>query len=165
MTNHKNRKYKLNENLRQGDLVDVVDSLLEIDRYKPKLGTEADTVVICFKANTQDVATDLGAYLEWSAQGIEDVEVSNASDKDGKFHVYIELKRLPGLNEKIINRAISKYYFILNILDSLMLRQKIKNLRIFFWSKFFFTGQSFFFGLKFSKSLTLSKCVRLRRFE
>ena len=97
------KKYKLNESLRKGDLVDVVDSLLEIDRYKPKMGTEADTVVITFKADTQDVATDLGAYLEWSSIGIEDVEVSDASDKDGKFHVYIELTRLPGLNEKIID--------------------------------------------------------------
>jgi nitrate reductase NapAB chaperone NapD len=96
------KKYKLNESLREGDLRDVVDSLLEIDRYKPKLGDEADTVVVTFKADTQEVATDLGAYLEWSAKEIDDVEVSNASDKDGKFHVYIELKRLPGLNEKII---------------------------------------------------------------
>jgi hypothetical protein len=97
------KKYKLNESLREGDLRDTVDELIEIDRYKPKLGTEAETVVVAFKCATNDVAVDLGAYLEWSNSGIEDVEVSDASDESGKFHVYIELKRLPGLNQKIID--------------------------------------------------------------
>jgi len=96
------KKYKLKESLRPGDLRDTIDSLIEIDRYKPKIGTDADTVVVALKANTKDAAVDLGAYLEWSSQKIEDVEVSDASDKDGKFHVYLEIKRMPGINEKII---------------------------------------------------------------
>jgi len=96
------KKYKLKESLRSGDLRDTIDSLIEIDRYKPKIGDDADTVVVALKANTKDAAGDLGAYLEWSSQKIEDVEVSDASDKDGKFHVYIEIKRMPGINEKII---------------------------------------------------------------
>jgi len=96
------KKYKLKESLLPGDLRDTIDSLIEIDRYKPKIGTDADTVVVAFKANTKDAAVDLGAYLEWSSQKIEDVEVSDASDKDGKFHVYLEIKRMPGINEKII---------------------------------------------------------------
>jgi len=99
----KSKKYVLRESLRAGDLRDTVDELIEIDRYKPKLGSEADTVVVCFKADTNEVAVDLGAYLEWSAAGIEDVEVSDASDKDGKFHVYIEVKRLPGLCQKLVD--------------------------------------------------------------
>ena len=99
----KSKKYTLRESLRAGDLRNTINELIEIDRYKPKLGSEADTVVVCFKADTDSAATDLGAYLEWSAAGIEDVEVSDASDKDGKFHVYIELKRLPGLCQKIID--------------------------------------------------------------
>jgi hypothetical protein len=97
------KKYKLNESLREGDLRDTVDELIEIDRYKPKLGTESETVVVAFKCSSSEVAVDLGAYLEWSNSGIEDVEVSDASDENGKFHVYIELKRLPGLNQKIID--------------------------------------------------------------
>jgi len=97
------KKYKLNESLREGDLRDTIAELLEIDRYKPKLGTESETVVVAFKASSAESATDLGAYLEWSAAGIEDVEVSDASDKDGKFHVYIEIKRLPGLAQKILD--------------------------------------------------------------
>ncbi len=96
-------KYLLRENLRPGDLVDTVDSLIEIDRYKPKLGDDADTVVVAFKATTQEAATDLGAYLEWGTKGINDVEVSEASDRDGRFHVYIELTRIPGLNQKILD--------------------------------------------------------------
>lgn len=99
----KNKKYQLNESLRPGDLRDMVAPMIEIDRYKPKLGTEAETVVLCFKCDTSEAAVDLGAYLEWSASGIEDVEVSDAVDKDGKFHVYCEIQRLPGLNQKILD--------------------------------------------------------------
>jgi len=98
----KQKKYQLNESLRAGDLRDTVSPLIEIDRYKPKLGTESETVVICFKLDTVESATDLGAFLEWSAAGIEDVEVSDAGDKEGKFHVYCEIMRLPGINKKIL---------------------------------------------------------------
>ena len=99
----KQKKYLLKESLRAGDLRDTIAALVEIDRYKPKLGTESDTVVLCFKADTVESATDLGAFLEWSAAGIEDVEVSDAGDKEGKFHVYCEIQRLPGINQKILN--------------------------------------------------------------
>jgi len=101
----KHKKYLLKESLRAGDLRDTISALIEIDRYKPKLGTEADTVVLCFKANTTDAATDLGAFLEWSSAGIEDVEVSDAGDVEGKFHVYCEVRRLPGINQKILSIA------------------------------------------------------------
>ena len=97
------KKYQLKESLREGDLRGTIDELIEIDRYKPKIGSEADTVVVCFKANSPDSAKDLGAYLEWSKNKIEDVEVSDASDVDGKYHVYIELKRLPGICQKILD--------------------------------------------------------------
>ena len=99
----KQKKYLLKESLRAGDLRDTIAALIEIDRYKPKLGTESDTVVLCFKADSVDSATDLGAFLEWSASGIEDVEVSDAGDKEGKFHVYCEIQRLPGINQKILD--------------------------------------------------------------
>jgi hypothetical protein len=101
----KHKKYLLKESLRAGDLRDTISALIEIDRYKPKLGTEADTVVLCFKANTTEAATDLGAFLEWSSAGIEDVEVSDAGDIEGKFHVYCEVRRLPGINQKILSIA------------------------------------------------------------
>lgn len=96
------KKYNLNENLRPGDLRGTIDGLIEIDRYKSKLGSDSNTIVVAFKAHSQDAANDLGAYLEWSLENIQDVEVSDASDKDGKFHVYIELQRLPGVCDKIV---------------------------------------------------------------
>lgn len=96
-------KLPLRENLNPGDLRDTVDELIEIDRHKPKLGDNSETVVVCFKCATQAVAQDLGAYIEWSTEKVNDVEVSEASDKDGKFHVYVELTRMPGLGQKILN--------------------------------------------------------------
>lgn len=88
--------------MRANDLVDMVDDLIEIDRYKPKLGADSEIIVVALKANSLLAAKDLGSFLEWSRINIEDVEVSDASDVNGKFHVYLELKRLPGLVQKII---------------------------------------------------------------
>jgi hypothetical protein len=96
-------KHLLRENLRPGDLRDTIDALIEIDRHTPKVDDNSETVVVCFKAMTLDAATDLGAFVEWGTKNIKDVEVSEASDKDGKFHVYVEMSRLPGLGQKIID--------------------------------------------------------------
>lgn len=96
-------KLLLRENLRPGDLVDTIDALLEIDRHTPKIDDNSETVVICFKANTIESATDLGAYIEWGTKNIKDIEVSEASDKDGKFHVYVEMTRLPGFGQKVMD--------------------------------------------------------------
>lgn len=95
-------KLQLRENLMPGDLRDTIDELIEIDRHKPKLGDNSETVVLCFKCSTQQVSMDLGAFIEWGTKNINDVEVSEASDKDGKFHVYVELSRMPGLAQKIL---------------------------------------------------------------
>lgn len=94
---------KLRENLRPNDLVDLVDRLVDIDRYKPKSGEEKDVVVVGFKCDSQAAAQDLGAYIEWSAVAkILDTEIAEAADKDGKYHVYVELTRLPGLSDNIL---------------------------------------------------------------
>lgn len=96
-------KLLLRENLRPGDLVDTINELIEIDRHTPKVDDNSETVVLCFKANTIESATDLGAYIEWGTKNVKDVEVSEASDKDGKFHVYVEMTRLPGFGQKVVD--------------------------------------------------------------
>ena len=93
----------LRENLRPGDLKDTIDALIEIDRYTPKIDDNSETVVVCFKSEFNLAAEDLGAFIEWGTKNIKDVEVSNASDKDGKYHVYVEMTRLPGLGQKILD--------------------------------------------------------------
>ncbi len=96
-------KLLLRENLRPGDLRDTVDALIEIDRHKPKIDDNSETVVVCLKANNATAASDLGAFIEWGTKSVNDVEVSDASDKEGKFHVYVEMTRIPGLSKKIID--------------------------------------------------------------
>lgn len=93
----------LRESLRAGDLKDTVDSLIEIDRHRPKVDNNSETVVVCFKCTNTGAAEDLGAFIEWGTKSVNDVEVSDASDKDGKFHVYVEMRRIPGLSDKIIS--------------------------------------------------------------
>lgn len=103
MKSHPMSKLVLRENLRPGDLRDTVDPLLEIDRHSPKLDDNSETVVVCFKTAFKDAANDLGAFIEWGTKNIKEVEVSNASDKNGKYHVYVELTRIPGLSKTILD--------------------------------------------------------------
>ena len=97
------KAYTLRENLRPGDLKDLIDPLIAIDRHVPKLGTNADTIVMAIKCESKLSAQDLGEVLEWSTNNILDVEVSDASDKQGKFIVYCEVTRLPGVTQKLFD--------------------------------------------------------------
>mgnify|MGYP001194854831 CR=1 FL=1 len=97
------RPYTLRENLRPGDLKDLIDPMIAIDRHVPKLGSNADTIVIAFKCESKLSAQDLGEFLEWSTNNILDVEVSESSDKQGKFLVYCEVTRIPGVTQKILD--------------------------------------------------------------
>ena len=97
------KTYTLRENLRPGDLKDLIDPLVSVDRHVPKLGSNADTIVLAFKCESKLSAQDLGEFLEWSTNNILDVEVSESSDKQGKFLVYCEVTRIPGVTQKLLD--------------------------------------------------------------
>ena len=50
--------------LRTGDLRDLVDSVVEIDSYKSKMGSDNDIIVVALSTLTSESATDLSNFIE-----------------------------------------------------------------------------------------------------
>ena len=59
-----NRKVKLNEGLRRGDLDKYVSETFSIDRYSSKMGEDSDIVVLGFTVKDKMPATDLMEFIE-----------------------------------------------------------------------------------------------------
>ena len=76
------------EDLRAGDLVDMVKNMIEIDTYKPKI--DPKNVVVAFFVQEENAAYDLSHFIEFSSDEVEDTEVSPAPNRAGYYVVYIE---------------------------------------------------------------------------
>jgi hypothetical protein len=92
---------KILEHLSAKDLKWMVEDNLLIDMHKTKLGKDKDYVVLSMAVKDKVPAIDLAKFIENSVYKYEDVEVSGATDTQGRYLVYVELKRDPELFEKI----------------------------------------------------------------
>lgn len=92
---------KILEHLSAQDLKWMVEDNLLIDMHKTKLGADKDYVVLSMAVKDKVPAIDLAKFVENSVYKYEDVEVSGATDSQGRYLVYVELKRDPELFEKI----------------------------------------------------------------
>jgi len=94
---------QLNEGLELGDLKDWVDSTFTVDRFKSKMGEDQDIVVIDFKVKDKHPATDLMEFIERGYPFILDSDISAGEEKDGKYHVFVEIPRTPDLVGQLEN--------------------------------------------------------------
>lgn len=83
-----NKTRILLEDLLPGDLNDLVDHVIEIDAYKPKI--DDSNIVVSFRVTDESPAYDLSRFIEFSTHEVLDTEVSNAPDANGKYTVYVE---------------------------------------------------------------------------
>ena len=82
------------EGLEPNDLRDVIDEIIAIDTFQPKLGQEEETIVTTFKVlKYEPPAQDLAHFIEQGQYDILDAEVSPGSDEDGNYLVFVEIKR------------------------------------------------------------------------
>lgn len=79
--------------LKTGDLVDLVDRMLEIDSYKSKMGNDNEIVVIAFSVNGEQPAKDLVNFIEKGYDFVLDADNTTSEQEDGLFRVYVELER------------------------------------------------------------------------
>lgn len=98
--NHKIQK-TISEGLKFEDLKGLVDGMIVIDLYKPKIGDVEDTVVVAFNVTYEEPAKDLADFIETSTVEHLDVEVSSAPDANGVWKVFVEFQRDHNLFEKI----------------------------------------------------------------
>lgn len=92
-------------NLRNGDLHDLVDKIIEIDSYKSKMGSDEEIVTIALSTKTLDSANDLVSFLESGYSFVLDADATSGEQSDGLYRVYVELQRQRKVSEQIMELA------------------------------------------------------------
>jgi len=111
MHKHNQNKFQqFNEGLEQSDLARLVHPKLHVDEFKSKMGDDADIIVLSFKVNGKEPATDLMNFIEKGYEFVLDADVSAGELDDGEYLVFAEIERKPeaageivGLLDDIIN--------------------------------------------------------------
>ena len=92
--------------LKYNELQDLVLPKLSIDEFSPKTGDNKDVMVLGFYVKDKEPAKDLSHFIENGAYDILDVESSPASNDDGEYMVFVEVKRDNNffeLTEKVVD--------------------------------------------------------------
>ena len=116
---------RLDETLLAGDLEGLVSHVFEIDSYKSKIGKDGEMVVLSFTVDEKAPADDLARFLEMGYDYIIDADPTNGPTDNGKFKVFVELKR---------SRYIAKEIF--DILDGVSRLTKIDNFKFRYYKSF-----------------------------
>lgn len=94
----------LNEtSLRSGDLRNMVSHVVEIDRYKSKMGEDKDVTVLSFTVENRDVAKDLMGFIEKGYKYVLDADTSPGELGNGKYKVFAELERTRRVIDQIVD--------------------------------------------------------------
>ena len=92
---------QIQEGLNYGEMQGLVNDTISIDQFKPKIGDNADTVVVAFTVQYEKPAQDLSNFIETGEVELLDVEVSPGPDSKGTYKVFIEMERDNELFAKI----------------------------------------------------------------
>lgn len=92
---------QLKEGLNRHDLKGYVSEYFTIDRYKSKMGEDADIVVLGFRVNEKYPAIDLMEFIEKGYNFILDSDMSAGEEMDGHYQVFVEMERTPKLPEQL----------------------------------------------------------------
>lgn len=99
---HQHQRNLLNEGLRPGDLIHMVDDRITIDQYKSKMGRDEDIAVIAFRVVDKFPAVDLMEFIEKGFPNILDADMSTGEESTGDYAVFVEIERNAKLPEEII---------------------------------------------------------------
>lgn len=79
--------------LKNGDLHDLVDNILEIDSYKSKMGSDEDIITLSFSTKTKESADDLAEFFEKGYTFVLDADATPGEQSDGTYKVFVEIER------------------------------------------------------------------------
>ena len=79
--------------LQAGDLVHLVDNVLEIDSYKSKMGDDANIITVSFSVKNKHAADDLNEFIEKGYSFVLDSDVTVGEQSDGMYRVFVEIER------------------------------------------------------------------------
>lgn len=103
----------ITEGLRNGDMKGMIDNVISIDQFRPKIDDDADVVVVAFSTINAMAAKDLNDFIQSGAIPQLDVEPSPGPDEHGSYKVFVEFQRDDQLFKKIdallkdVNRVTS----------------------------------------------------------
>ena len=96
--------------LQRNDLKNLLDTIVEIDSYKSKMGEDADIVTVAFSVLGEEPAKDLENFVEKGYPFVLDADVTSGEQPDGYYKVFVEMernKKVPGHIIEIID-GVSK---------------------------------------------------------
>ena len=111
--------------LRQSDLKHCIESTIEIDSYKSKMGEDKDIVVLSFAVQGENPADDLVKFVESVYDFVLDADKTSGEQADGKFRVFVELER----SKKVPGN-------ILEVLDGVKKLSEISDFRFRYYKNF-----------------------------
>ncbi len=89
--------------VKYGEMTNLVNPVISIDQYKPKIGEVSETVVMAFEVDVEQAASDLSNLIETDVVESLDVDVSQGPNNRGKHMVFVEFERDKNLYENIKN--------------------------------------------------------------
>ncbi len=95
--------------VKYGEMVNLVNSKISIDQYKPKIGEANETVVVAFEVMQEGAASDLSNLIETDVVKHLDVDVSQGPNGAGNYLVFLEFERNKNLHKNILEimKAVS----------------------------------------------------------
>ena len=87
--------------LRAGDLVNLIDSVFEVDSFSSKMGDDKNIVTLSFSVQDKKPAEDLANFLEKGYNFILDADTTPGEQADGTYKVFVELQRERGIHNNI----------------------------------------------------------------
>lgn len=91
----------INEGLRAGDLADLVYPMFEVDKFKSKMGQDADVCTVTFQAKDRYPAKDIMEYVEKTFPFVLDADVASGENAEGEYSIFVEIERTKNLSENI----------------------------------------------------------------
>ena len=88
--------------VKYGEMVNLVNSTISIDQYKPKIGEANETVVVAFEVQQELAAKDLSNLIETDIIESLDVDVSQGPNNNGNYLVFVEFARDNKLHNRIM---------------------------------------------------------------
>jgi hypothetical protein len=89
--------------VKYGEMTNLVNAVVSIDQYKPKIGEASETVVMAFEVDVEQAASDLSNLIETDVVESLDVDISQGPNTRGKHMVFVEFVRDSSLHENIKN--------------------------------------------------------------
>tara|TARA_A200000159_G_scaffold64944_1_gene60077 strand:- start:1350 stop:2051 length:702 start_codon:yes stop_codon:yes gene_type:complete len=91
--------------LLKNDLAHLVDSVMEIDSYKSKMGNDSDIVTLAFSVHGNEPAKDLENFIEKGYPFVLDADVTSGEQSDGTYKVFVEIQRSKDVSMQILELA------------------------------------------------------------